>query len=127
MASLPGNLVELSLTACVKMELGNIPHKLKFLNIDRMYFLQILDLYLPQTLEYLMISNSPNIEPGFEKYLLEMGSHTGSPFPPNLRVLDLRGFKNLKMLPALPISLEKLVLTDCNSINEFPLLSHNLK
>jgi hypothetical protein len=56
-----------------------------------------------------------------------VGSHTGSPFPPNLRVLELRGFKSLKILPTLPISLEKLVLRNCESISEFSSLPPHLK
>jgi hypothetical protein len=128
MAPLPDNLEELSLSICTKLKvLDHIPPKLKYLKIDKMRLLQILNFDLPQTLEHLEISDSPNIGPSFEKYLFEMGSHTGSPFPPNLRVLKLSGFKSLKVLPTLPISLEKLVLEDCNSIIEFPLLPPHLK
>jgi hypothetical protein len=59
--------------------------------------------------------------------LLEMGSHTDSPFPPNLRELILYGFKGFKTLPSLPISLEKLVLMNCKSIIEFPMLPPHLR
>jgi hypothetical protein len=127
MVSLPDNLKELTLRKCEVNELDHIPHKLKSLKIVEMKLLHILSFNLPDTLEYLKISNSPNIEPGFEKYLLEMGSHTGSPFPPKLRVLELQRFKSIKILPTLPISLEKLVLIDCKSIIEFPLLPPNLR
>jgi hypothetical protein len=128
MAPLPDNLEELSLTKCGKLkELDHIPYKLKYLKIDEMKLLRILNFNLPQTLECLNISKSPNIKSGFEKYLLEKGSHTGSPFPPNLRVLELQKFKSLKILPTLPIYLEKLVLADCRSIIEFPLLPPHLK
>jgi hypothetical protein len=102
MARLPDNLDELSLSVCEKLEeLDHIPHKLKSLKIFSMNLVQILIFNLPQTLEHLEISSSPNIESGFEKYLIEMESHTGSPFPPNLRELLLNGFRSLKALPAL--------------------------
>jgi hypothetical protein len=128
MMPLPDYLEELSLSRCRKLkELDHIPHKLKLLKIDQMDLLQILSFNLPQILEHLEISNSPNIESDFVKYSLEMESHTGSPFPPNLGVLVLYGLKGLKILPALPISLEKLVLKDCKSKIEFPVLPPNLK
>jgi hypothetical protein len=128
MMPLPNNLEELSLIRCENLkELDHIPHKLKYLKIDQMELLQISSFNLPQTLEHLEISDSPNIESGFEKYLLEMGSHSSSLFPPNLRKLVLYRFKSLKIPPALPISLEKLVLIDCESIIEFPLLPPHLK
>jgi hypothetical protein len=92
-----------------------------------MELLRILSFNLPETLEYLDISSSPKIESGLENYLLEMGFHTGSPFPPNLRVLLLYGTKSLKTLPSLPTSLEILELWDCKSIIEFPLLPPHLK
>jgi Leucine-rich repeat (LRR) protein len=128
MALLPDNLKELSLWECERLkELDHIPDKLKSLKIGEMKLLQIFNFNLPQTLEHLEISNSPNIESGFEIYLLEMGSHTDSPFPSNLRELELCGSESLKILPTLPISLEELELIDCNSIIEFPLLPPHLK
>jgi hypothetical protein len=128
MAPLPDNLEEFTLEYCEKLkELDHIPHKLRSLKITSTELLQILSFDLPRTLEHLEISKSPNIESGFEKYLIEMGSHAGSPFPPNLRVLELRGFKSLKILSTLPIYLEKFVLSDCESIIEFPSLPPSLK
>jgi hypothetical protein len=98
MAPLPDNLEELSLIRCERLkQLDHIPPKLKSLKVSEMGLLQILSFNLPQTLEHLKISKSPNIESGFEKYLIEMGSHTGSPFPPNLRVLKLCEFKSTKI------------------------------
>jgi hypothetical protein len=126
--SLPDNLEELSLLVSGKLkELDHIPHKLKSLKIEWMKLFQIVNFNLPQTLEHLEISSSTKIGSGFEKYLLEMGPHTGSLSLPNLRELRLWGFKNLKILPDLPISLEKLVLIDCESIIESPLIPQNLK